>query len=472
MKRTRNTTLGLVALMITFGCTSTSTSPGERSHGGSAGVTSVAGAAGMTARLTSGGNLGTAGTPSSGGTSPNAGAPGTSSSGGSGAAGASPTSGGNSNTGVPNTSGSGGLIASSTSLTGGASTTSEPTCTGATSQICSGSCVDISSSPNNCGRCSHDCGGGGCNLGVCQPTTIYTAPLPIDALVLSRSEVLFSTYDDVNLSAKLFACPLAGCTLTPRQLVTRQYPVESVAWVADGASPGIVVFESAPTQGTQRPTLYYCLDTGCSSTPSSAVSDGMGGFAHKLQTVGSKVFYSSQNFKLNSLSCGAGTCTDGTSLGVGAYRPFVSNGTLEYYVDSSSGYILSCDLTVAGTCTPATVLATNVSSTLDLQIVGTTLYWLMPGREGFFEGKIRRCSLPACSAPSDLVNTLNYPREMVVDESGAYIINAANMIQRCIGSDCLGGAQDWVSGTAPRELRADSSFVYWVDGASVRRVAK
>jgi hypothetical protein len=37
-----------------------------------------------------------------------------------------------------------------------------------------GNCGDTTSDPHHCGRCDHDCQGGGCNLGTCQPVLVAT----------------------------------------------------------------------------------------------------------------------------------------------------------------------------------------------------------------------------------------------------------------------------------------------------------
>jgi hypothetical protein len=40
--------------------------------------------------------------------------------------------------------------------------------------LCGGECVDASSDVANCGSCGHDCQGGGCLAGRCQPVTLAT----------------------------------------------------------------------------------------------------------------------------------------------------------------------------------------------------------------------------------------------------------------------------------------------------------
>lgn len=363
--------------------------------------------------------------------------------------------------------------------TGGTTSSVTPACTGASKRVCAGACVDIGVSTTHCGRCDHDCGSGTCSVGVCQAMTLYTASLPVTAVAVSNTEAYFATNDDVNYVAKLLACPKEGCALTPRQVATMKWDIGPIAWVKDGGSTsGTVVFESAPTQSTVRPAFYPCPDSGCPATPSSVTSDGLGSFENKFVVVGSNVYYSSDHLQLNALTCNAGSCTNGTTLGVGKFRPFTSNGTTTYFIDSydtangHNGYILGCDLSQTPPCVPATVLASNVSSAMDLQIVDNALFWLLPGRDGFNEGKIASCLLPGCTTVSDIAKGLNSPTEMLADSNGVYVIDAAGKIQRCTSTTCSGGIQDWTSGTAPRHLASDANFVYWADGAVVRRIAK
>jgi hypothetical protein len=57
-----------------------------------------------------------------------------------------------------------------------------------------GACGDTSSDPQNCGRCGHDCLGGACNAGACQPVEIVPADAgyrPWD-LALSDTSVYFT----------------------------------------------------------------------------------------------------------------------------------------------------------------------------------------------------------------------------------------------------------------------------------------
>ena len=72
------------------------------------------------------------------------------------------------------TGGAGGhtTASSSSSGTGGTATASSSTTTTSTtttSTSSTSSCTDTMTDPKNCGTCGHDCQGGSCATGMCQP---------------------------------------------------------------------------------------------------------------------------------------------------------------------------------------------------------------------------------------------------------------------------------------------------------------
>ena len=161
---------------------------------------------------------------------------------------------------------------------------------------------------------------------------VYTASVPIGPIAVSPTEVFFSTNDNNNEVYKLLACPDTGCVLAPRQLATMEYTINSIAWVPDPTTP-TVVFESAPSQNTERPALFPCPESGCPGALTSAVSDGLGGFQNPLPVVGDQVYYNSENFGLNALTCTAGACTNGTALSLKSAVAFAPGAVHEYYID-------------------------------------------------------------------------------------------------------------------------------------------
>jgi hypothetical protein len=303
-------------------------------------------------------------------------------------------------------------------------------------------------------------------LGTCQPVTLYTAGagLTIDALAVGSTEVYFSTSDTA-----LLACPKVGCTVAPRQVAKMSYPIWSVAWL----DVGQLVFQSAPAQSTERPALYACPEAGCVLPLTSIISDGLGGFESRLAVDASTVFYNSQNFGLGSFTCTAAGCVAPQNLTLTGAHGFSVDANRVYYVASatSGGVIAYCTRGVTP-CTPVTLVTGDQSTVPMTHAYGNRLYWLLPGRAGFGEGRIRSVDMTGTPI-TDLVNGLNTPTEFVLDGKGAFWLTADPRLQRCAPNGCPGGAQNVTALlSAPHLLAQDDSFVYWAEGAVVRRVAK
>ncbi len=104
---------------------------------------------------------------------------------GSGAAGDAPESG---SAGTPNEVGG--------SPTGGSAGSGQPPLTCADElSACGGACVDTQQDPKNCGRCGHDCLGGECDLGKCQPIVIAPSQANLTDIITDGTYVYWSGSD-------------------------------------------------------------------------------------------------------------------------------------------------------------------------------------------------------------------------------------------------------------------------------------
>jgi hypothetical protein len=92
-------------------------------------------------------------------------------------------------------------------------------------------CTDVQSDPHNCGACGHDCLGGACQAGVCQPFTLATVPGDSSyQIVVNANDVYWSasrSEDSVAFGA-VFECGIGGCNQQPTVL-WQGYPVEGIA---------------------------------------------------------------------------------------------------------------------------------------------------------------------------------------------------------------------------------------------------
>jgi hypothetical protein len=352
---------------------------------------------------------------------------------------------------------------------------------------CGSACADLGTSPDNCAKCGHSCGGGKCTAGVCQPATLYQAPdggPNIGPIAVSPTEVLFATTTDMKLSA----CPKSGCTLMPRQIVTMSYQINSVAL----PSTGTVFFESAPTQATERPAMYFCDVAGCpGALPAPAASDGLNGFQLRTPVVGNRVFFTSGGFGLGWSDCtpNGASCTPAQYAGANAKgtRGMSADATNFYFIDSiSRGQGVAKCAQDDTACTPTVLVAgpgpaMPMSDLIQTAVGGNILYWIKQGRSSFVEGKILLCDLTAaCPTPSTaLAVGLDSPTEILVDADGVYWITMGSSaapqarIQRCALPNCTGGAQEMAKVEAGSHgLATDDKFIYWAQSTAVLRVAK
>lgn len=79
----------------------------------------------------------------------------------------------------------------------------------------SGGCIaDLKSDPKHCGRCDHDCQGGACDSGACQPVKLADGLAMPEGLVVDASNV-FVTEWDLHRIVRFGKSALGPCTKAP-----------------------------------------------------------------------------------------------------------------------------------------------------------------------------------------------------------------------------------------------------------------
>jgi len=159
---------------------------------------------------------------------------------------------------------------------------------------CGSSCVDLSSDTHNCNRCGHDCLGGACSAGVCQPVALVdgqynAAGLAIDLInvywtneVSKTGSVLKASKDSIPNTVVV---PVAAGLDNPVAVVV---DATTIAW-ADAYPGGSVM--SAATYGGGSTSLGSLAGTSAEGVAMDATNvywtaDADSGFVMKTPRAG------------------------------------------------------------------------------------------------------------------------------------------------------------------------------------------
>lgn len=403
--------------------------------------------------------------------------------GGAGASGGASGSGGTSGTsGAGGTSGSGGTAGASGSAGGGGSAGATVACEGGAVIECGGTCVNIATDGANCGKCGHDCGGGICDKGVCQPVVVVdslTKPVfDVDAAQLYYGDSAGNT---------IAACPKGGCVLQPTQLASVGAVYAPDARGILLVSGGELAFLADPASHSSRPSFFVCDINGCPADPASVVY-GYSYVATDYALSGGDAYWGFYK-GVDHSSCVGNTCT--TSETIFSFGTAVddlalsADGTNVYFVSpagatTTTGNALeSCP--ASGACSAPTVLYGSAAGLTQTVTVGNTIYMLFPGSQGGYpNGSIQSCPTTGTCTPTTLLSKLPHPTVMAVDKDGIYWFNfdppangAASQIAMCPLSGCTSGPRMLAANqTGTTALHTDDKFVYWATDTQILRVAK
>lgn len=310
----------------------------------------------------------------------------------------------------------------------------------------SNACVDLTSDGKNCGACGHDCLGGTCGGGQCQPMMIAQY-LGQPSVISVGTEAVYVTTDSGYVGrAKKDGSDLE--TLARPGFASSAYYGTSV--FEDGERVFLVRMLGANLQ------LSHCLTSGCDDT-SKAIGNPYTQFfavdnvSHKIVWVD---YSPSQIWSASTVGVVSGEPIVGGTLASGASGSrllyaqggvFFSDGSIER-LPINGGSII----TVAAGPSQLTLLGAN----------GSSLYVYDGSAVGFVP-------LPNGTgrAPTPLVTTkLNpgFDGRFAVDDSSAYWVDQG--IKTCRLSDCPSSALSLSlpSDDPVADIAIDDEAVYWV----------
>jgi len=312
----------------------------------------------------------------------------------------------------------------------------------------------VASDPRNCGRIAHDCGGGACSAGICQPFSYTTGePLPWGLAVDATN--VYWTNDLAPGSVR--ACPLAGCGANgPVTLASDSTAITRMA--VDSSSVYFTLFDLG--------TVEMCPLAGCSGTPTTVT---IGDFQPMGVAIGGGNIYwaVSGGTEIHGRAIAGGTIF--TLANTSGPRTLVTDSTSISYV-SAGGEVGRCPLDV---CLSPQILASGQASPYFITLYNGDAYWsnnMSPN------GSIAKCAVTGCGGNPTLITPSDFPLGIAVDATGIYWVagTSSGFVLHCPLSGC--GAGPAVLATRqnqPFSLVMDLTTVYWTDaGGSVNAVAK
>ncbi len=335
----------------------------------------------------------------------------------------------------------------------------------------SAACVDLATSSANCGGCGHDCGGGACTAGVCQPVALAKNLGSPANLATLLGGLFVTVYDDGHV---LRIDQGDGGVTTIKPNVVHPWGIAP----GPGGVNGLIHFGEANGGGAAGVWEAICDLSGCGNAAPPTTSED---FVRGLVDDGSgNVFWTDETgdagARIRYHNFNKGTLIDVTTGEPGAYgilyAGFNSNGYLFFTRREVAGRVRQVRRDGVNSVDYITNLVSPEGLTADID----TLWVADTGGN-----RIASCPLVAgCSLSAATFAPASHPHTVVVDADTVYWTNGENpggSIQSCPKKGCpAGGPTTLVSGQAnPLGLLVDKSYVYFttsVPGGAVYRVRK
>ena len=306
-------------------------------------------------------------------------------------------------------------------------------CTNGTA-TCHGACVDTKTDGQNCGTCSHDCGGASCSEGICAPVQLAAANAPW-GIATDGQRVFFTEQGDAGAVRGVLVDGGAPVTVAaavqPRDIALFD---GGVFWTDETAAGWEV--HGAREDGSAAAKLY----TG------NGVSEGL------------DVLPSGQMRWIENDADGTHTIWSGyvtgavatlsDSMGAGTLEAIASTETTSYV--SGGGGIFRCDVSFA-----CKFLAT-VGNAGQMALSQGVLYVTTGGVPG-----IIAIVSPSTGDVFTLIGNLGDPYGVAVDLTAAYVANRASGTVTKVGLSPIVPSVVAAAQSVPTHVALDDTFVYW-----------
>jgi hypothetical protein len=339
----------------------------------------------------------------------------------------------------------------------------------------------VTSDPKNCGRCGHDCLGGACIDGACQPVILYSGSDTPTSIVVDGPSIFVTVDSTKPTGGYLFKCTTDNCQATMTVLATGL----ADPWFAV-AHGGSVFWDNSGTTDAGTVTgagaVLSCPETGCPDTgPIVYTPDGGGGEGGStisgLALDDTYIYwanlygYTGQTGTI--LQCAAAECAGTTVQLVGGFDFIPLSVAVDpnwvYWTDLGTNQVLRCALSGCGD--NPMIFANGQKGASGLALYGGNVYWT----QGIDDGGVLVCPAAGCAAPTTIAHGQANPVAVAVDDSGAYWTNTNDgTVRHCPLGAC---PEPIVIAETPAAfaIALDPVSVYFTDSSvlgKVLRVAK
>ena len=320
--------------------------------------------------------------------------------------------------------------------------------------------ADIGSDPASCGRCGHDCCGGACVNGMCQPVEVtQDAYQAMDAIAVDANN-LYMGFAGGSVSR----CSKTNCVSTTVVGYLENHLLHSLAVDSN------FLYWSAPSSvyGAGG-AIAKCPTSGCGATPIELVT----GLANpgSLALDSTNVYWVDESDETIN-ACSLGGCSSPTQLATGQKGAWLVTLGGAYVYWTLPGAIMRCE---KSNCTPEQVVLVDVP--MGIWSDGSSLYWTAWNGGG--TGPVMTCDPnQGCTTTSHVLATgQQYPYEITGDANNVYwSVGGGPLggVLACAKNGC-GGAPTALAfpQSYPQSVVTDASCVYWKSpGYYVWAVAK
>jgi hypothetical protein len=309
-----------------------------------------------------------------------------------------------------------------------------------------GACVDVTADPKNCGRCGHDCLGGGCEAGACLPVPLVPGGSP-RAIALDTAHVFWT---DSN-SARVGQVGKDGTGRIDLALggTKNSYPI------------GIATDGANMFWGGIEDELFRCKIGGCANTPSQVTSTG--GTFTDLVVDDTKVYWLDGMGAGRIASVNKGTIlgAGGASVAPGAFNRIAQDAQF-LYVTSDDGNVRR----IAKSNGAVNIVAKALGKTFGIAVDDTNVYFT----DGDDPATIDVAAKIATNAtPTPLAAAQHNPEAIASDATNLYWVNTFigigpdGKIMTCPFTNCATPVVLADNQHAPISIAVDATAIYWVN---------